>query len=329
MRKVRYLLCTRIVLSAAFLACFFAGCAALAIALPSLLLPAAAIERVLSLFAAVFIFGSPAPFEHKARRLFLLLLLPWLGLLLLPFLARAPKPLPLPQEARMPQDTKDETQDDKLFAQVSALSFRFCGLGGCGAQAVRYFPTGREMGERLLSDLKAAETEILLEFYLIARGKFFDEILRVLEQKAAAGVKVKLIYDDFGCAGSLSRKFPKELSSRGIETTVFHPLRAFPLKRLNRRDHRKIAVIDRKIAYTGGVNLSDEYIGERILFGHWKDTAVRLEGAPANLFAALVTGEHPEETLCLDGSPCVVFADDTQSDARLGEEIFFRIFSAA
>ena len=298
---------------------FIAAFLALAIYLPQAIRPLALIERLFCLCVALIVAASRIPAEGKARRL-LLLLLPCVGFLAVFTLYKTPNP---PKRTPLPR-----SDEDALVDKISALAYRGCGLSVCHAKSAEYFPTGKAMQEKLLSDLALAEREILLDFYLIAHGKFFDEVLAVLERKAKSGVDVNLIYDDFGCALSLPKKFKTEMIRRGIKTTVFHPIRAFPLGVLNRRDHRKLVVIDRKIAYTGGVNLADEYVGEKIKFGHWKDCAIRLSGEPAERFAALFHGRQATQTQSFS-TPCVVFGDLARRGMRLGEEIYFHLISAA
>ncbi|MBQ7975636.1 MAG: PLDc N-terminal domain-containing protein, partial [Clostridia bacterium] len=141
-----------------------------------------------------------------------------------------------------------------------------------------YFPLGEDMFSILLEDLKKAEKFIYMEYFIIEDGKFWNSILDVLKEKAANGVEVKVLYDDIGCMMTLPGNYHKVLKSYGIEATPFSMLRGNADSEFNNRSHRKITVIDGKIGYTGGVNIADEYINETLKFGHWKDTAIRLEG---------------------------------------------------
>ena len=141
-----------------------------------------------------------------------------------------------------------------------------------------YFPLGEDMHKRLLEDLGAAEKFIYMEYFIIEEGKFWNSILDILKAKATAGVEVKVLYDDIGCMATLPGDYYKTLKTYGIEATPFSRLKGSADSEFNNRSHRKITVIDGKIGYTGGVNIADEYINEIVKFGHWKDTAVRLEG---------------------------------------------------
>jgi len=100
----------------------------------------------------------------------------------------------------------------------------------------------------------------------------------VLAEKAAAGVDVRVLYDDIGCIFTLPRKYPSVLKKKGIKCCVFNRFLPRLSVRMNNRDHRKILIVDGKTAYTGGINLADEYINEKVRFGHWKDTGILLHG---------------------------------------------------
>ncbi|MBQ7033986.1 MAG: cardiolipin synthase [Clostridia bacterium] len=144
-----------------------------------------------------------------------------------------------------------------------------------------FFPSGETKFAALLEDLKKAKKYIFLEYFIVQEGEMWDSVLEILEDKAARGVEVRVLYDDMGCFLLLPPKYKKTLEKKGIRCQVFNPFRPFLLALQNNRDHRKIAVIDGTVAYTGGVNLADEYINRVERFGHWRDTAVRLEGAAA------------------------------------------------
>ena len=141
-----------------------------------------------------------------------------------------------------------------------------------------YFPLGEDMHRRLLEDLETAEKFIYMEYFIIEEGKFWNSILELLKRKAASGVEVKVLYDDIGCMMTLPGDYHKTLKSYGIDATPFSRLKGNADSEFNNRSHRKITVIDGKIGYTGGVNIADEYINAIEKFGHWKDTAIRLEG---------------------------------------------------
>ena len=141
-----------------------------------------------------------------------------------------------------------------------------------------YFSLGESMFARLLEDLRSAEHFIFMEYFIIEEGRFWNSILEILKEKAAAGVEVKVVYDDIGCMMTLPGDYFKTLRGFGIDATPFSALKGNADSEFNNRSHRKITVIDGKIGYTGGVNIADEYINEVVRFGHWKDVGLRLEG---------------------------------------------------
>ena len=141
-----------------------------------------------------------------------------------------------------------------------------------------YFSLGEDMFEKMITDLENAEKFIFMEYFIIEEGKFWNSILEILKRKATSGVTVRVLYDDIGCMCTLPGDYAKTLQSYGIEATPFSRLRGNADSEFNNRCHRKILVIDGKIGYTGGVNIADEYINEITVYGHWKDTGVRLQG---------------------------------------------------
>jgi len=151
-------------------------------------------------------------------------------------------------------------------------------MDGYQGNKITYFKCGEEFFPDLISKLNEAQDFILMEFFIVAYGKEWDKISEVLYRKASEGVKVKFLYDDFGCSSTLKRSFLKEMRKHGIETYRFNKFRPVLSGLFNNRDHRKICVIDHKYGYTGGINLADEYANDIVRFGYWKDAMIRIEG---------------------------------------------------
>lgn len=147
--------------------------------------------------------------------------------------------------------------------------------------ASEYLKSGELFFERLLNDIENAEKFIYLEFFIISKGKLWDCFLEVLERKAAEGVDVRVIYDDIGTILRMSAKYPEELAKKGIKCGVFQRFLPIISGTYMNRNHRKICVIDGTVAYTGGVNLADEYANIITRFGHWYDSGIRIEGEAA------------------------------------------------
>ena len=152
---------------------------------------------------------------------------------------------------------------------------------------VRYFGDGGAFFDDLVDRLVHAEIYIFLEYYILAEGQVWDRIFAVLKERAAAGVEIHIIFDDFGNLTRLSDDTLQAIQDAGIEVQVFNPVHRY-VNRIyfNYRDHRKITVIDGQYAYTGGINIADEYANIIERFGHWKDSGVRMEGDGAWGFAS-------------------------------------------
>lgn len=144
--------------------------------------------------------------------------------------------------------------------------------------ATEYFPLGDLCFPEMLKELKKARRYIFLEYFIIAEGKMWGAILEVLKEKAAAGVDVRVIYDDVGCMFTLPRDYADKLEEAGIKCSVFNPFVPILSTRLNNRSHRKLCIIDGRTGFTGGINLADEYINAKERFGHWKDSSILLRG---------------------------------------------------
>lgn len=147
-----------------------------------------------------------------------------------------------------------------------------------------YFSCGEKFFPEFIEELKKAEKFIFIETYIIDYGEVWTEILDVLKERAEKGVKVKILYDDMGTISRLPSFFYKKISSlhENIECEVFNKVKIILVKSINNRDHRKIAVIDGKVAFTGGMNLADEYANISSPFGYWKDCMVKIEGLAVN-----------------------------------------------
>ena len=171
----------------------------------------------------------------------------------------------------------------------------------CSATRSDYYTMGADMYCDMLRDIKAAESFIFLEYFIIEKGVMWDEILAVLREKVKCGVDVRVIYDDIGCMSTLPSHYDRTLQRYGIKCCRFASVTPRVTIANNNRDHRKILVVDGKISYTGGINIADEYIGERVRFGVWKDGGIRLEGEAVTVFTRmfltaweLTTREHED-----------------------------------
>lgn len=150
---------------------------------------------------------------------------------------------------------------------------------------VEIYKNGPEKFSRLIEDMENAKDHIHLEYFIIRDSCIAREIQELLIRKAKEGVDVKILYDDVACwRFKIHRDFLNELKAAGVKCAAFLPTK-LPLLggQLNYRNHRKIAVIDGKIGYTGGLNIGDEYMGLNKKFGYWRDSHIRIYGAGVHM----------------------------------------------
>ena len=210
--------------------------------------------------------------------------------------------------------------------------------------SVKYFPLGEDKFQELLYQLERAEKFIFLEYFIVDKGIMWNRILRILARKAREGVEVRFMYDGTCTLSLLPRNYPKRLEQLGIQCKIFAPMRPFLSTHQNNRDHRKIAVIDGRAAFTGGVNLADEYINAEQRFGYWKDAALRVEGDAAWNFTVMFlnfwNAFRPSETdydafrpmpLVTPVSDGIVqpYADSPLDEEPMAETVYLNILAQA
>jgi cardiolipin synthase len=209
-----------------------------------------------------------------------------------------------------------------------------------------YYGGGEAFFEGILEELEKAERYIFMEFFILRQGKMLDPILDIMERKAKAGLDVRIIYDDVGCFTSLPPDFKQYLRGRGIKCIIFNPFKPILSSDQNNRDHRKIISIDGKTAFTGGMNLADEYINAYEKYGHWKDAAIMLEGEAAWSLTLIFLEmwnlkEREQEDLAAfypwAGTPCTIksdgyvqpYADSPIDQENVGEHVYIQIINNA
>jgi len=232
---------------------------------------------------------------------------------------------------------------DPAAENLSAYLAKFAGSPLYTGTCSRYYGETLDALEDMKRDLAGAEKFIFMEYFILQEGKAFSQIREILEQKAAQGVEVRLMYDDLGSIVTSSWRYAAELNKSGIQCRAFNP--AVPVLNLflNNRDHRKITVIDGKIGYSGGYNLADEYFHYTSPHGHWKDTGLRLEGAAVRSLTAQFlqmwnvnqrTTEdvrpYLQQAVAADASGFVQpFGDDPLKSERITENVLLNLMGAA
>lgn len=256
--------------------------------------------------------------------------------------------------------TERQTQSRRLIDQepktLKSLADRSPGAAGMAkyvrrsgcfpvfsGTACEYFPLGEEMFARMLEELEKAERFIFLEYFILSRGEMWDAILDILKRKAAQGVDVRIMYDGTCEFTLLPRSYPKQMEKYGIQCQVFAPLEPFVSTYYNYRDHRKILVIDGRTAFTGGVNLADEYINRDEKYGHWKDTGLMVTGPAAQSFTVMFLQlwsadlRSPDYHKFLDQEVpkqdsagfVLPYSDSPLDNDRVGEQVYIDLLNRA
>lgn len=267
------------------------------------------INLFFSLFGVVtflVIVNAESTPEMKLPWLVLVCLAPLLGCVLYAMFSQNNVKRHYDKNASKNREVFDAAIKESIRLSPTAETFNATGLPrllreNCGFPAmqntqVTYFPFGEAMFESLLKDLQSAKYFIFMEYFIIEQGKMWNSILEILKQKVSEGVDVRVVYDDIGSARRLRSGYYKKLRKMGISCEKFNPFRPIVSGVHNNRDHRKITVIDGQIAYTGGVNMADEYINHTHPLGTWKDTAIRLNGEGVNAFTLLFLGCYQKLT---------------------------------
>lgn len=188
-------------------------------------------------------------------------------------------------------------QDNDIYNQINSEEKELIGIvnymnefGGFPIVKnthAEYFPLGEDKFDSMITELKKARNFIFMEYFIVEDGFMWRTILDILKEKVKEGVEVRFMYDGMCTLSNVPPNFPKMISRFGIQCKVFAPIRPVLTTSQNHRDHRKILVIDGNTAYTGGINLADEYVNLKSRFGHWKDTAVMIKGEGVNSFTLM------------------------------------------
>ena len=208
---------------------------------------------------------------------------------------------------------------------------------------VQYYPEAKTAFRSMKEALEKAERFIFMEYFIVENGESFRELEEILIRKAKEGVEIRLLYDDFGSVAKIGREFARNLQRKGIRCYPFNPASPFLNLFMNHRDHRKITVIDGKVGFTGGYNLSDEYFDLVRPYGKWKDTGIRLEGEAVRSLTSIFlelwyvqTREWEPADTYLDVSHSIPsdgfvqpFADNPLGEERIAENVYLNLIHGA
>lgn len=233
---------------------------------------------------------------------------------------------------------------DPGAAQLATYLMRHGNFPVYGNSGIQYFPLGENKFDEVLLQLQKAEHFIFLEYFIIEEGYMWGRVLEILEQKAKQGVEVRVLYDGTCAINHLPYGYPKALQALGIKCKMFSPIRPVVSTSYNYRDHRKILVIDGHTAFTGGINFADEYINRKKRFGHWKDTAIMVQGAAARSFTLMflqmwnITEKHEDWHRYIDVKLperpqergfVIPYGDSPLDKERVGEMVYIDILNRA
>ena len=321
-----------------------------------------AIQAVLTVLAVLFVTNLIAKRDESSYRILWVLVitaLPLLGALLYLMLGHknTGKKLKIRLErSRKQLVTPDLDETKELISQIKQTDLRI----GQSLEHLsdstqfpvyrndvsKYYPLGNDAFHDMCEDLKKAKHFIFVEYFIIQSGKFWDTLTDIMAQKAAEGVDVRVMYDDLGSISTYSVKDIAGLKKKGIKCIPFNPFFLIS-SQLNNRDHRKIMVIDGEVAYSGGINLADEYINEIVKYGHWKDIAFRITGKGVDSYtflfaefwnafshdmipADLLMKNRPEHTAPeKDNGYIIPYYDSPMRDEHTSNELFTDMLSVA
>ncbi|WP_251206303.1 cardiolipin synthase [Acetatifactor aquisgranensis] len=209
---------------------------------------------------------------------------------------------------------------------------------------MKYYSLGDSQFVDMVEELKKAEKYIFMEFFIVSGGQMLGTVLDILKEKAKQGVEVRFMYDGTNVLWNLPGFFPDMLEAEGIRCKMFAPIRPIFSTHYNNRDHRKILVIDGKVAFTGGINLADEYINEKERFGHWKDVGAMISGDAVERFTYMFLemwdvdekepeayGKYvlpPEASLSSDGY-VIPYSVCPLGSERVGQMVYLEILNTA
>lgn len=312
------------------------------------------LSSIVGMVTVIFIINRRGNPDHKMSWIIFILLFPifgisvyllWGGNSLMPHFRKKMK---VCESHYLPflEDNKDITDrlryHDIMHSRQAEYLTNESGYPLYDGTSSEYLPSGERFFERLLAELENAQKYIYIEFFILAEGYMWDEIHKILKRKAEEGVEIKIICDDFGSIKRQSQNFLTRLKRENIEIAVFNPIHPIFNIFMNNRSHRKIVVIDGEVAFTGGVNIGDEYINRERRFGHWMDSGIILYGKAVKSFLCMfcimwefVTNKridfnsHLGEGFSYDDAFVVPYSDGPLNDKNPAEGIYMQILNSA
>lgn len=256
----------------------------------NVLIPVNVVFQIFAIVLLIRIINSDMPVEGQMSWAVLLLGFPLLGILIyFLFVRRRPpqrhKALYKKVADEIGQYQHKSKEEDALLKQqlgkyYGQFEYIYSAMGNktYSNTQVKYLRQGEIFCAELLEEIKRAKKYIFMEYFIIEEGKMWNTILHMLKKKVQEGVEVRLMYDDLGTINKLPSNFAKKMNKLGIKCVRFNAFLPIMSAVHNNRDHRKMTIIDGKVAFVSGLNIADEYVNLKQPFGHWKDTALKLTG---------------------------------------------------
>ncbi len=246
--------------------------------------------------------------------------------------------------------TADRDTLERLCAESSHMSslahylYKYDASPVYDKTQVKYFPLGDEQFPAIVEEMRKAEKFLFVEFFIVSEGYMWDTIHDILKEKAQKGVEVRFMYDGTDVLFNLPSYYPRVLEEEGIRCKMFAPIKPIFSPHYNNRDHRKILVVDGKVAFTGGINLADEYINRKQRFGHWKDGGIMVKGDAVERFTYMFlemwneSEREPdafEKYACPEGSSmlsdgyAIPYSVCPLGPERVGEQVYLDMINTA
>ncbi len=314
---------------------------------------------VLSAIIVIYIINAKQNPAFKLAWIVPVLVFPFFGVVMYLFIKTQQTPKRINKKIKkIEQEMKpDLMQDESILKEIENKSSRVFNLArymnNTGSfpiyknTSVEYFPIGEAKFKSLIEELEKAEKYIFMEYFIIEKSKMWNTILKILERKVKEGVEVRIMYDGMCSLTMLPWSFPDILINKGIKCKIFSPIVPVISTCQNNRDHRKIVVIDGKVAFTGGINIGDEYINEYEKYGHWKDTSIMIKGEAVKTFVIMflqmwnieeknledykqyINENNSEFAHHDDGSYVLPYGENPYDEYTIAEQVYMDIINTA
>ena len=245
--------------------------------------------------------------------------------------------------ASRPNEHDSLAEENPDIAVQAEYLYRMADAPAYKNTTAQFFPLGDDMLPVMLEELEKAEKFIFMEYFIVEEGEMLNSIIDVLERKVKEGVDVRFMYDSIGSLFKAPGDYVRSLRKKGIKCFEFNSFRTIYDSRCNNRDHRKICVIDGKVGFTGGVNFADEYINRKVIYGHWKDTAIMLKGDAVWAFTTMFLTMwdvsvnnfedckkyYPDDNYSYDDGYFVPYTDYPNDDESVGKNVYLNMINRA